>query len=391
MSLVSAASLSVYGFQNTPNSLSFNPLSTTTSFLKVGADNGLISYKVYFRRIELCEELTVNGTGYSGSNGCATLYSNESDAYTGTQDPTAADLERFTAAGTGKYYDLLSSTDLAALKAAMSTSIDARTYNWGLMETHPWVKIKAKSGTFCTKSGGTFVANGQFASYVSVASLDCGSGGAEEAVVYMVNGNSSFKFNTPLEVKEDASVRADIIFNLDDNVKYVTTTGGDQTSVGIVAADFSKGFSVPMFVASPAVLDSSAKIVKESYEFILSSVTGGTITSGVFYVDLYYSSKDTNKTPFAVTGGLTQTDGSQAIGRSEKFDEIIFEGTTIKLADWEGKFPITFTRTEAGASSTGSLSCGSSTGYLGSCPGGAMGAATATLTDSNGPTVAELP
>lgn len=397
INFVSTASLNVVGFNNAIENLDFSPLSYTSTFLDVGTDSGLISYKVYFREIKLCESLTTSGTGYSSPSGCAELYKNDSDAYTGQSAPTADDVTRFTAAGTGKYYDLLSATDLAALKAAMATSIEARNYSWGIIETHPWIKITAKSGTYCTKSGGTLVGTDQYDSSIQVASLACGSSAPEEALIYIVNGNSSFKFNTPLQVAEGASVRADVVFNLDDNVRLTQGFSGALATVGLTDTAQTTAFSAPMFAASPVVLAAGANIVKESYEFALSAESDASIAGSTYLVDLYYSSTDTTKTPFAVTGGLinpnesgTRTGG---FGRSEKFDEIVVDGSTIKLADWQGLYPITFTRTDAGTSSAGSLTCGPSsatTGYLGGCPSGATAAVTATLTDANGPTVSTI-
>lgn len=63
------------------------------------------------------------------------------------------------------------------------------------------------------------------------------------------------------------------------------------------------------------------------------------------------------------------------------------------MEDWEGKYPVQFTRTASGTSSSGSLTCGpgsSSTGYVGNCPAEAITAVTAVLTDADGPTITEL-
>ncbi|MBM4359581.1 MAG: hypothetical protein FJ096_15875 [Deltaproteobacteria bacterium] len=117
---------------------------------------------------------------------------------------------------------------MAALKAAMAGSVDAGEYSWGLMETHPWVKIKAKSGSLCTKDGGTYMPDPMPGGMV-VASLECGDGDADEALVNMVNGNLAFHFATPLAIGTEAA-RVDILFNLDEIVSAMKggLAGGAQ-------------------------------------------------------------------------------------------------------------------------------------------------------------------
>jgi len=358
----------------------------TITHLLTGEDSGLISYKVYFRKIEVCNSLTPAGSGYSGATGCAILYNNESaDAYTGMADPTAAHYATFLAAteAEGKYFDLLNPIDLAALKAKMTTEIAVGSYSWGLMETHPWVVIKAKAGTLCTKSGGTFEADGQFNSYVKVADLSCDDG-AEEALVYMTNGNSSFKFATPLVVGEGQSVRADIVFNLDRNIIATTQATGD-----IRAEDETGGFEVPMFNASPVIMGSTDKLVKESYAF---TVTGfSSMTGTQLFIDLYYPSTDTTETPIAVTGSFVRGD-TVTQGASQKFDEIQVTDGTVKLLDWRGGVPVTFTRTAAGVASTGTITCGSGAedAYFSGCDAEATEATEGALSDADGPTITEV-
>jgi hypothetical protein len=388
LNLLSANALQI----NTMNTFNFNPLnfdpvvgpfSTTTSQLQVGTDSGLISYKVYFRSIQLCESITASGSAYSATSGCSTIYENLSDEYTGTQDPSANDVERFTAAGTGKYYDLLNDADRTALSAG--ASVNAGSYKYAIIETHPWVKVKAKSGTLCTKSGGTLAGSGQFSSYMQVTSLDCGSGGPEEALVYMTNGNSSFEFGTALEVAEGASVISGLIYNLDDAVVAVSGTASNGS--GNLRDNDSGGgsFSVPQFAATAALLPADQAIVRETYLFDITSTSA--MGGNKLRIDMYYGSGDSTKTPIGVAGGYIVTTGTTQHG-SLKFDKVVVEDSTVKIYDWKNTIPVEFTRTAAGVASTGSGSCGTSgtSPYLGACDASA-GSASYTLSDSNGPTL----
>jgi uncharacterized protein YqiB (DUF1249 family) len=56
------------------------------------------------------------------------------DEYTGTEAPTAADRTRFAAADEGKFYDILSDSDLK--KLSRGVAIEAAEYNYGIIETH---------------------------------------------------------------------------------------------------------------------------------------------------------------------------------------------------------------------------------------------------------------
>ncbi len=388
LNFVPTGSLSVTSFENPIDKLDLGTIVlNAVASLPTGAVTGLISYKVYFRSIQVCESIVTSGSGYSNPSGCATVYENSSDAYTGIELPTAAHAATFLAAGTGKYFDLLSATDRAALAAA--AEIDAGDYNWGLMETHPWVKITAKSGTLCTKSGGTFVPVDQYSSYMQVASLDCGSGGPEEALVYMTNGNSSFKFANPLSVADGATVSAKIIYNLDDNIVAQTGTASNGSGALRSASSDGGSFTVPMFNATPMILAAGEALTKETYLF---DITGTDFTSDQMRIDLYYGANDTTATPVAVTGSHIKNDGMTQHG-SLKFDEVQLENTTtIKLLDYKGTVPVTFTRTAAGVASTGSGACGSGTTdpYYAACNAGASASSTFTLSDANGPTISTV-
>ncbi len=95
----------------------------------------------------------MSGSGYSGQSGCVSIYENTKDPYKGLEGPSAAERATMLEADSGKFYDLLSATDRE--KLSQKVKVKTGEYNWGIIETHPWAKIKAKTGSLCTlKDGG---------------------------------------------------------------------------------------------------------------------------------------------------------------------------------------------------------------------------------------------
>lgn len=353
------------------------PISTSAS------STGLYSLKMYFREIKLCTSLQFSsGTGYQVDGTCATVYSNTSDDYTGTEAPTAADRTKFAAASEGKFYDILSETDRA--KLSTGTAIAAGTYNYGIIETHPWVKMTAKNGTLCTKAAGakenTAVGgDGVKTYYTSVDSFTCGAtDSAEEVLDYITNANSTFKFLKPFVIGKDEEFTVDLAFNLDSEIK--TIKGGDTVPGGMRSTDAQNSFYVPMLRLGAAPRKATETTKTETYYL------GTTSQKERIRVQLYYNSADTTKSIIGVsstvlaTASSTKTKANNPIyvsGASQTGDVVTF--TT-----WDGTTVLTFTRGSAG---TATVTCTGSGG--GAALEGCSGLTTLPLTYS-APTVSEL-
>ncbi|MDX2470692.1 MAG: hypothetical protein QNL04_08985 [SAR324 cluster bacterium] len=120
----------------------------------------LSSLKYFIRDIKICQDLTVNGSGYSGQSGCIWLYTsaNSPDYDTYLSDEAAAD--------STNYIDLMTTAGRAKLnKTVTLTSDDAGSYYWGVIDWYRPIKVTAqvtlndttslytKSGTTVTESG----------------------------------------------------------------------------------------------------------------------------------------------------------------------------------------------------------------------------------------------
>ncbi len=331
------------------------PISTAAT------SDGLFSLKMYFREIKICKSLEVSGSGYSNPAGCATIYLNESDAYTGMQAPTAADRTLFTAADEGKYYNVLSSTDLA--KLTKDVKVDAGEYNYGIIEMHPWVKIIAKSGTICTKATGVKEASatggdGVVSYKTQVDSLDCGSTGAEEVLTYITNANSNFKFLKPFTVAENDSVELDLAFNLDKTVRAIV---GDSSSNSgnLTSATGNNSFYVPMFKLGPAPRKAAEKTQIETYTL------GTTSQKDQIRVELYYNSADTTKSIQAVNATVLGTASSTKSKANASIYTYKIEqtGDVVTLKSWDNATVMSFTR---GAAGTATIDCNGTGGAVNS-------------------------
>lgn len=323
--------------------------------ITTGTGAGLQSLKVYFREIKLCTEVTFNsGTGY-GSSSCVSVYDNNAaDTYTGTSAPTAADRATFQAAGEGKYFDVLSATDRASL--SRSVALPVGTYKYGIIETHPWVKIKAQAGTLCTKAtGNTELAStggdGIVTYRTTNANLTC-AGVAEEALVYITNANSTIAFTKPFEVAEGASVEVDLALNLDKEIKATINASGDGSPTYNVTGSASMGFFIPMLKMSPAPRLAGTTTKTETY-FLANSTL-----KDVIRVVLYYNSDDATKSVL----GANATVIKAANSNSNKGNKPVYAynvsqtGNVISFTSWDNSAVMSFTRFVSG---TPTLNCAS--------------------------------
>jgi hypothetical protein len=322
------------------------PLSPSAS------ESGLSSLKLYFREIKLCTSLKFSsGTGYQVDGTCATIYSNLTDEYTGTEAPTSDDRTKFAAAADGKFYDLLSKDDLAQLNKP--SSIPTGSYNYGIIETHPWVKFKAKNGTICTKAAGSKEntatgSDGIKTYYTSADSFSCGASDApEELLGYITNANSTFKFLKPFVVEEGQESTVDLAFNLDSEVK--TIKGGDPVP-GCMRDGAQNCFYVPMLRlgAAPRKANETTKV--ETYYL------GTASDKERIRIHLYYNSADSTKTIIGVSSTVLATPAST---KTKANNPVYINGVTqtgdeVEFTAWDNTTVLKFTRGVAG---TATISC----------------------------------
>mgnify|MGYP000871639746 CR=1 FL=1 len=310
------------------------------------AGEGLQSFKMYFREIKICKSLTVSGSGYSNAEGCVTIYSNTSDTYHGTEGPSASERTVMEAAGEGKFYDILSATDRAALSKEIE--FEPGEYNYGIVETHPWVKMKAKSGALCTKPTGAAESTSQ-PYYTRVTSLACGSG-AEEALVYITNANTNFRFLTPFTVEAGGSYKLDLAFNMDGAVKALSAGASSTLN------DATSGFYVPMVRMVPSPHSASAATKVETY--LLEPTGSNGLGNFKIRAEIYYDGSDTTKAPLSImTTVLAGSNQLPVDNKSIYANSATVEGDVITTKSWAGKVGLTLTRSAEGSEATATLVC----------------------------------
>ncbi len=326
------------------------PINTT------GSGDGLYSLKMYFRSIQLCNSLDDNGSGYSNPQGCVDIYTNDSDTYNGLTGPTAAERATFSDSSTGKFYDVLSETDLASLNTGVAVAVGE--YNYGIIETHPWVKIKARSGGLCTKAAGAVEdsstgGDGIVTYHTKVDSLSCGDGEPEEVLSYITNANTKFKFLAPFSVQEGDSVILDLAFNLAQEVRALEGNFGGN----LRASDADNAFYVPMIRigAAPRLSTQTTKV--ETY------LMGTAAQKEQVRVQFYYNSDDTSKSILGINGAVLATPASleSKANKAIYSSSVVQDGTSISLRTWDGKTIMSFDR---GAAGTMEYTCESSPPYM---------------------------
>ncbi len=310
---------------------------------------GLRSLKMYFREIKICKSLESSGTGYTNTVGCVALYENSDDEYTGTEAPTAADRTLFSEAGEGKFFDILSETDLADLNQPVE--IEAGEYNYGIIETHPWVKINAKSGTLCTLPAGASelasTGGDGIVTYSTVAtSVTCGASDADETLVFITNANTTFRFFKPFTVEAGDEVTVDLAFNMDKQVKAFDSNG--RATLGTNGG--GAGFYIPMIRIGAAPRKADENTMVETYT--LGPSTG----LEQIRMEIYYNSADEEKNVLAINGTVLGTDNS-TVSKANKpiygYD-VSQSGDVLTLKSWDDSFVLSFTR---GAAGTATISC----------------------------------
>lgn len=250
--------------------------------------SGLSSFKLYISSIDVCENMTISGSGYSGTSGCSTIYENRTDDYDTFGVTEAA------AASSGKYIDLLSATDRATL--TKSVSVTAGSYNFGSINWYKPIKMtgevaRTNGSTLKTKACASNDTNGN----CIVTAMETGS--AAESIVKLNNGGSWFRFLKPFTVAADDSVEMDLAFDLDQKVfggPNVSNGGVIQNSGCTTGGGSVCGIFAPMLKVIPVPRKTGETTMVETYDMSTTNSTEWKLR-----VQVYYNSADTAKTILA--------------------------------------------------------------------------------------------
>lgn len=318
----------------------------------VGA-GGLTSFKMYISSIQFCEDLTVNGSGYSNPTNCTTVYENGDDNYD-SFDVAAAE-----AVGAGKYFDLLSASGRAAMTSEVT--LDPGTYNVGIINWYRPIKVTAavplKNGdTLYTKSCPSTGA-------CEVTGMDAAP--AEESIVDFNNGGTWMKFLKPLVVDGTEDFTIDLAYDLDQRI-----FGGEDISNGMVLQPTGCGASdtgycgiyMPILRLVPVAHKASESTVVETYEM------GGASAEWKIRVDVYYNSGDADKAVLAADlFPIPTNDVDSSIAAGVYVYTVSETDGVTTFKDVDGNPQLSdFTRADSG---TAKLKCPSGASLVG-CPAG---------------------
>lgn len=314
-------------------------LSGWVSAITVGSRSGrnvgqtfssadLLSLKYFIQNIQLCENIDVSGSGYSGTTHCVSIYENPAlasidlngtsfyDNYTVTQalsDPAAE----------VRFVDVMTSEGLDKLRAPIVVSDTMKgTYRYGLVSFFRTIRMKAHfretnggSILYRTRANKTVYKTGHDDSrtveYVEMGSMTESPESAPEEVTYMLNnGGQYFRFNQPFTISNDdivnqSNLKIDLVFN-PDHFMTANPQGGDcdpnvAPSSGVDGNgsppiyDNANCISVsPKFIKlTPVPRKGNEKARKEVYRIVNYKNSNGEF--GNARIELYYNDGDPDK------------------------------------------------------------------------------------------------
>jgi hypothetical protein len=307
------------------------PLVLNPTALRIGSPSAasLQSLKYYISSIQLCQNVTLQGSGYSGTQGCIELYQNQApgspnyDTYMVTQakdDNTA-----------GRYIDLMTAEGQAALRQPVTLEVplppptpDAGTspgagddagvpdasdagvsddaavasdaarsddaaappsqagaYRFGLINFYRPIKVKAEFPVighpdqhFRTRAVTHVTASPPLAGGFASERVEIGdtlSGPTEETTYMLNNGGALFTFQKPFVItREDIEARAeikiDLVFNPENfGQAYESQSCRDQNWVQICDPINNVVIDMPYVRMNPVPRKTGEKTRKETY------------------------------------------------------------------------------------------------------------------------------
>lgn len=288
----------------TENSFAFTDVAAQTTA------TSLKSLQYYISSVTICKEVTMNGTGYNGTSGCLTIYSNnvETAAY---DNYSIAEAKADT--NPDHYIDFMT-VDGRLKLASQSVTLTAEhagLYKYGLVNFMRPIKIKAEyydaanNLLFRTKDS-TSLVSGTVDGRTTQIPLtgDTTTGEAELLTLMNNNGGTVFPFARPFEITaEDIANNTNFVVDFVFNPANFSTASKMQgcsapTSVAYNTAPIDVAncvyFDVPMGKLSPVPHKASDTIAKEVY------LVDKGASAGKIRIELYYNSADTNKTILGV-------------------------------------------------------------------------------------------
>jgi len=321
----------------------FNALLRSDSLLGFGpaavagtTTSSLQSLKYYIQNVQICKDVTRNGSGFSATDGCVTIYENSAaDSYsTYNIDSAMADTDP------DHWIDFMDADSRAKLSAkpTVLTSEVVGAYNYGLINFMTPIKVTAEfkdaagvtrfvtktptAAEIITDASNSSITDPQ---HVEYAGDRYRSGTAEELTVQNNNGGTILAFMKPFEITQDdidsgTGFYVDFVFNPNDFATASSSgvsCGGGVNTIG--PADCTS-FVVPMGKLAPVPHKPSEAVEKEVY------LVSGFSSGNDMRIELYYNASDDSKAIMgvdrsAVVTASSSADGSNALPYGYRVEE----------------------------------------------------------------------
>jgi len=283
------------------------------SALRVGSPSAttLLSLKYYVTSIQLCEDVVLQGSGFSSATGCIHLYQNMPSGSPDYVEYTVAEAKEDNTPG--RYIDLMTSEGQAALRKPVMLQVpiasdpvttfdpndadggandadggtadapprQAGVYRFGLINFYRPIKVKAEFPIVGEPAGNYFRTKAVTAIHETPASMggfnmdrveigDTLNGATEETTYMLNNGGALFVFQKPFaitaaDVEAQTEIQIDLVFNPENfGQAYVSDCAAD---VRVVVCDPLNDVAIDMpFVRmSPVPRKTGERTRKETY------------------------------------------------------------------------------------------------------------------------------
>ncbi|OFZ18733.1 MAG: hypothetical protein A2X94_05985 [Bdellovibrionales bacterium GWB1_55_8] len=318
----------MFAFESDGPQMLFDPLvgQTTSTSLK--------SLKYFVNTIELCQDVAINGTGYSGTTNCITIYESP-DAASKSVDfynnYTVSQALNDTVEG--RWIDFMSAGDRAKLATPFQLSSDhIGTYRYGMIGFQRPIKITAeyvdRDGTarIFTKTPlpgdiKPIASDGDMKLEQVNLSTSTLTGTAQEMTLMHSNGGTMVIFHKPFEITEadienKTELFVDFVFNPDQvSTASVMYAGCDPENLVNAIFDGANcvDFQVPMGKFAPVPRKSGETIEKEVY-LVTNYYNGGADGTNNARIELYYNSADTAKSLQGIDMSVIANVGAKTSG-----------------------------------------------------------------------------
>lgn len=291
-------------------------IDVKASALSVGSANGhtIQSLKYYIQAIQICQDVTVMGTGYSNLDGCISLYTGPSHDDYNAYMVEAAQAD----ADASHYIDLMSAAGQALLRRPVMLEVpvadpkaadggadmpksQAGVYRYGLISFYRPIKVTAtfpilgQPDQYYRTRAVTHVnhmrpAGGMF-DVEQVEVGDVTSGPTEETVYMLNNGGVVFPFQKPFvvtqaDVDARAEIKMDLVFNPESfGQAFQTSNCRNDFNSAICDPASNVVIDMPYVRMSPVPRKAGEKTRKETY--LVDYDAGAKVR-----VELYYNDGD---------------------------------------------------------------------------------------------------